>query len=34
MTEYVVRFLVGGIVVSAFAMLGDMAFWLGQPPPF
>ena len=24
MTEYVVRFLVGGIVVSAFAMLGDM----------
>jgi hypothetical protein len=24
MTEYVVRFLAGGIVVSAFAMLGDM----------
>ena len=24
MTEYVVRFLVGGVVVSAFAMLGDM----------
>jgi hypothetical protein len=24
MTEYVVRFLVGGIMVSAFAMLGDM----------
>jgi hypothetical protein len=24
MTEYVVRFLVGGIVVSAFSMLGDM----------
>jgi hypothetical protein len=24
MTEYVVRFLVGGIVVSAFAMLGDV----------
>jgi hypothetical protein len=24
MTEYVVRFLVGGIVVSAFAMLGDL----------
>src|SRR3954447_26165640 len=24
MTEYVVRFLVGGAVVSAFAMLGDM----------
>jgi hypothetical protein len=24
MTEYVVRFLVGGIVVSAFAMLGDI----------
>ena len=24
MTEYVVRFVVGGIVVSAFAMLGDM----------
>jgi hypothetical protein len=23
MTEYVVRFLVGGIVVSAFSMLGD-----------
>lgn len=23
MTEYVVRFLVGGVVVSAFAMLGD-----------
>lgn len=24
MTEYVVRFIVGGIVVSAFAMLGDV----------
>jgi hypothetical protein len=24
MTEYVVRFLVGGVAVSAFAMLGDM----------
>jgi hypothetical protein len=24
MTEYVVRFLVGGVVVSAFAMLGDV----------
>ena len=24
MTEYAVRFLVGGVVVSAFAMLGDM----------
>jgi Protein of unknown function (DUF3147) len=24
MTEYVLRFLVGGVVVSAFAMLGDM----------
>jgi uncharacterized membrane protein (GlpM family) len=24
MTEYVVRFLLGGIVVSAFSMLGDM----------
>ena len=24
MTEYVVRFLVGGIVVSLFSMLGDM----------
>ncbi|HVX75027.1 MAG TPA: DUF3147 family protein [Bradyrhizobium sp.] len=24
MTEYVVRFLVGGVVVSAFAILGDM----------
>ncbi|HEY7842977.1 MAG TPA: DUF3147 family protein [Bradyrhizobium sp.] len=24
MTEYVIRFLVGGIVVSAFAMLGDI----------
>jgi Protein of unknown function (DUF3147) len=24
MTEYVVRFLVGGIAVSAFAMLGDI----------
>ena len=24
MMEYVVRFLIGGIVVSAFAMLGDM----------
>lgn len=24
MTEYVVRFLVGGIVVSAFAILGDV----------
>jgi uncharacterized membrane protein (GlpM family) len=24
MTEYVVRFLVGGFVVSAFAMLGDV----------
>jgi hypothetical protein len=24
MTEYVVRFLVGGVVVSAFSMLGDM----------
>jgi hypothetical protein len=24
MTEYVVRFLLGGAVVSAFAMLGDV----------
>ena len=24
MTEYVIRFLVGGIVVSAFAVLGDI----------
>jgi hypothetical protein len=24
MTEYVLRFMVGGVVVSAFAMLGDM----------
>jgi phosphoglycerol transferase MdoB-like AlkP superfamily enzyme len=24
MTEYVVRFLVGGVVVSAFALLGDI----------
>jgi hypothetical protein len=24
MTEYVVRFFIGGLVVSAFAMLGDM----------
>jgi hypothetical protein len=24
MTEYVVRFLVGGVLVSAFAMLGDI----------
>src|ERR1700748_664908 len=24
MTEYIVRFLVGGVVVSAFAMLGDL----------
>jgi hypothetical protein len=24
MTEYVVRFLVGGVVVSAFAVLGDV----------
>ena len=24
MTEYVVRFLLGGLVVSAFAMLGDL----------
>ena len=24
MTEYVVRFIVGGLVVSAFAMLGDV----------
>lgn len=24
MTEYVVRFLVGGVVVSTFAMLGDL----------
>src|SRR3954454_21918636 len=24
MTEYVIRFLVGGLVVSAFAMLGDL----------
>jgi hypothetical protein len=24
MTEYAVRFLVGGVVVSAFAMLGDL----------
>jgi Protein of unknown function (DUF3147) len=24
MTEYVVRFVVGGVVVSAFAMLGDI----------
>jgi len=24
MTEYVIRFLVGGVLVSAFAMLGDV----------
>jgi len=24
MTEYVIRFLVGGLIVSAFAMLGDL----------
>ena len=24
MSEYLVRFLIGGVVVSAFAMLGDM----------
>ena len=24
MTEYLVRFLVGGVVVSAFAMFGDV----------
>ncbi|MET4787932.1 hypothetical protein ABIF64_000110 [Bradyrhizobium japonicum] len=24
MSEYVIRFLVGGIVVSAFSMLGDV----------
>jgi hypothetical protein len=24
MTEYVIRFLVGGMVVSAFSMLGDI----------
>ena len=24
MTEYLIRFLVGGVVVSAFAMLGDI----------
>jgi uncharacterized membrane protein len=24
MTEYVIRFLIGGVVVSAFAMLGDV----------
>jgi len=24
MTEYVIRFLVGGVIVSAFAMLGDL----------
>ena len=24
MSEYVVRFIVGGVVVSAFAMLGDL----------
>jgi hypothetical protein len=24
MTEYLVRFLIGGVVVSAFAMLGDI----------
>jgi hypothetical protein len=24
MTEYIIRFLVGGVVVSAFAMLGDL----------
>jgi hypothetical protein len=24
MTEYVIRFLVGGVVVSAFSMLGDI----------
>ena len=24
MTEYIVRFLIGGVVVSAFAMLGDI----------
>jgi len=25
MTEYVIRFLAGGLVVSAFAMLGEQA---------
>ena len=30
MTEYLVRFLVGGVVVSAFAMLGDVL----QPKSF
>ena len=30
MTEYVVRFFVGGVVVSAFAMLGDVL----QPKSF
>ena len=24
MTEYLIRFLVGGVVVSAFSMLGDL----------
>ena len=24
MTEYIVRFLIGGVAVSAFAMLGDI----------
>ena len=24
MTEYLLRFIVGGVVVSAFAMLGDI----------
>lgn len=24
MTEYIIRFLIGGVVVSAFAMLGDV----------
>ena len=24
MTEYIVRFLIGGVVVSAFSMLGDL----------
>lgn len=39
MTEYIVRFLVGGAVVSAFAMLGDVlrpksfaAFSARRPP--
>jgi hypothetical protein len=40
MTEYIVRFLVGGAVVSAFAMLGDVlrpksfAGLFGAAPPW